>query len=47
MVSIFMNSKNIETSNPHGLLLSLSDKINLSRCDKYVAFPNLSIYYKW
>ena len=38
-----MNSEN--TSDPHRLLLSLSDKINLKRQDKYVALSNLSIYY--
>ena len=44
MNTIFMNSK---TSNPHRLLLILSDKINLKRKDKYVALSNLSIYYTW
>ena len=29
MDTIFMNSENSKTSNPHKLLLSLSDKINL------------------
>ena len=29
------------------LLFSLSDKRNLKRTDKYVALPNLSIYYAW
>ena len=47
MVSIFMNSKNIETSNPHGLLLSLSDKINLKNKNKYVTLSNPSIYNIW
>ena len=46
MVSIFINSKNSEISNPYRLLLSLSDKIKLNRSDKYVALSNLSIYYK-
>ena len=44
MDTIFMNSKNSKTSNPHRLLLNLSDKINLKRIDKYVALSNLSIY---
>ena len=43
MDTIFMNSQNIETSDPHRLLLNLSDKINLKRIDKYVALSNLSI----
>ena len=45
MDTIFMNSENSKTSDPHRLLLSLSDKINLKRCDKYVTLSNLSIYY--
>ena len=43
MDSIFMNSKNSKTSDPHRLLLSLSDKINLKRSDKYLVLSNLSI----
>ena len=34
---IFMNSKNSGASDPHRLLISLTDKINLKRCDKYDA----------
>ena len=37
MDTIFMNSENSKTSNPHRLLLNLLDKINLKRSDKYVA----------
>ena len=40
-----MNSGNNKTSDPHRLLLNLSDKINLKRSDKYVALSNLMIYY--
>ena len=47
MDTIFMNSENSKTSDPHRLLLNLSDKINLKRSDKYVALSNLSIYYAW
>ena len=32
-----MNSENSETSDPHRLLLNLTDKINLKRSDKYEA----------
>ena len=39
-----VNSKNSKTSDPHGLLLNLTDKINLKRNDKYVALSNFSIY---
>ena len=40
-----MNSKNIKTSDPHRLLLNLTDKMNLRRSDKYVASSNFFIYY--
>ena len=44
MNTIFMNSGNSKTSDPHRLLLNLLDKINLKRSDKYVALSNLRIY---
>ena len=34
MNTIFMDSKNIKTSDPHRLILNLSDKMNLKRSDK-------------
>ena len=37
MDTIFMNSENSKTSDPHRILLNFSDKINLNRSDKYVA----------
>ena len=33
MDTIFMNSKNSEVSDPHRLLLNLTDKINLKKSD--------------
>ena len=42
-----MNSKNRKTSDPHRLLLNLTDKIDLKRKDKYIALSNLNIYYTW
>ena len=45
MITMFMNSENSKSSDPHRLLLSLLDKINLKRSDKYVALSNLIIYY--
>ena len=48
MNTIFMNSENSsKTSDPHRLLLNLTDKIDLRRKDKYIALSNLSIYYTW
>ena len=43
--TIFVNYKSSETSDLHGLLLNLTDKIYVKRRDKYVALSNLSIYY--
>ena len=45
MDTIFMNSENSKTSEPHKLLLNLTDKTNLERSDKYVALSNLGMYY--
>ena len=42
-----MNPKNSGTSDPHRLLLNLTDKRNLNRSDKYVALAILSNYYAW
>ena len=47
MNTIFMTSENGKTSDLHGLLLNLSDKVDLKIKDKYVALSNLSIYYTW
>ena len=47
MDTIFMNSKNTETSDPHRLLLNLTYQTDLKRSDQYVALSNLSIYYTW
>ena len=47
MDTLFMNSENSKTSDPHRLLLNLTDKIDLRRKDKYIALSNLSIYYTW
>ena len=47
MDTIFMKSGNSKTTDPHRLLLNLTDKVNLKRSDRYVALSNLSIYYTW
>ena len=44
---IFINSKNSGTSDPHRLLLNLTDKINLERNNRYVVLSNPTIYYTW
>ena len=40
-----MNSKISGISNPHRLLLNLSDKRNLKRSNEYVPSSKRSIYY--
>ena len=42
-----MNSKNNETSDPHRLLLNLSDKTDSKRSDKYNALSNHTYYTQW
>ena len=42
-----MYSENSETSEPHGLILKLTDKLDLRRGEKIIALRNLSIYYTW
>ena len=39
-----MNSKNSGTSDPHRLLLKLTDKMNLKKSDNYITLSNLKIY---
>ena len=47
MDTIFANSGNSKTSNPHRPLLNLSDQMNLKKSDKYAALSTLNIYYSW
>ena len=47
MSTIFMNSENSKTSDPHRLLLNLTDKIELRRKDIYTASSTVSISYTW
>ena len=42
MDTIFMNFEISKTSDPHRLLLNLTDKIKLKRSDKYLALSNLT-----
>ena len=44
-----MNSekKKKKKSDPHRLLINISDKMNLKRSNKYVALSNLRKYFIW
>ena len=44
MDTIFTNSENSKTSEPHVLILKLTDKLDLRRGEKIIALSNLSIY---
>ena len=47
MGTIFMNSENSRTSEPHVLMVKLTDKLDLRVGEKSIALSNLSIYYTW
>ena len=47
MDTIFMNSENSKTSEPHVLVLKLTNKLDLRIGEKIIALSNLSIYYTW
>ena len=47
MDTILMNSENSKTSNPHVLVLKLTNKLDLRIGEKIIALSNLSIYYTW
>ena len=47
METIFMNTENSKTIEPHRLKLDLIDKLNLKSPNKNMALANLSIYYIW
>ena len=43
MDTIFMNSKNSQTSKPHVLILKFTDKLDSRRGENRIALSNLSI----
>ena len=47
MDTIFMNSENSKNSEPHVLILKLTNKLGLRIGEKVIALSNLSIYYTW
>ena len=47
METIFMNSENRKTREPHRFKLDLTDKLNLKGSKKHMVLANLSIYYTW
>ena len=47
METIFMNTENGKSNEPHRVRLTLADKLNLKDPSKNMALANLSIYYTW
>ena len=47
METIFMNTENSKTNEPHRFKLDLIDKLNLKNPNKKMDLANLSIYYTW
>ena len=47
MDTIFINSENNKTSEPHTLKLNLTDQLDLRADKKVIALSNLRIYYTW
>ena len=45
METIFMNTENSKTNEPHRFRLSQADKLNLKDSSKNMVLANLSIYY--
>ena len=47
METVFINTENSKTNEPHRFKLDLTDKYNLKNPNKNMALANLSIYYTW
>ena len=47
MDTIFINSENCKISEPHVLMLKLTNKLDLRIGEKIIALSNLTIYYTW
>ena len=45
MDTIFINSENSKTSEPHVLILKLTNKLDLRLGEKIIVLSNLRIYY--
>ena len=47
MGTIFINTENSKTNEPHRFRLTLADKLNLKDPNKNMTLTKLSIYYTW
>ena len=47
MDTTFLNSGNSKMSEPHVLILKLTNKLDLRNGEKIITLSSLSIYYTW
>ena len=47
METIFVNTENSKTNEPHKFRVTLAGRLNLKDPNKNMALANLSIYYIW
>ena len=47
MKTIFKNTENSKTNEPHKYPLNLSQRLDLRSSNKHVALQSLSVYYTW
>ena len=47
METIFMNTENSKTSEPHKFVLNLSQRLDLRSSNKHVTLQKLPTYYTW
>ena len=47
METIFMNTENRKTNEPHKCVLNLPQRSDLRSSSKHVALQNIPIYYRW
>ena len=47
METIFLNTENSKTNEPHRFVLNLPQRLDLRNLNKHPALQNLSIYYTW
>ena len=47
MGTIFMNTENSKTNEPHKFVISLPKRLDLRSSNKHITLQNLAIYYAW
>ena len=47
METIFINTENSKTNEPHKFVLNLLRRLDFKSSNKHVGLQNLSLYYNW